>query len=80
MKTMAFLMSRMSRLLLSVFLLFPALRSFCLDAKRTKKIKGPPDRSARWAPSAQHLSAHLIRVYDRQVVLSVPFPTVGEES
>ena len=59
-----------------MFLLHQALRSFCLDAKRTKKIKISPNRSACLIARAQHPSAVLISVYDRRGVLGVSFPTL----
>jgi hypothetical protein len=48
---------------LAVFSLSFNLRSFCLDAKRTKKIKANPNGSACFATHAQHHSSALSLVY-----------------
>jgi hypothetical protein len=53
-----------------------ALRSFCLDAKRTKKIKAHPNRSARWAGSAAVAPCVTCSlIYDSLVALNVPVQT-----
>ncbi len=59
---------------------FSALRSFCLDAKRTKKIKANPIAPRVLPAHAQHPSAALISVYDRPFVYGGVFPNFIAES
>jgi hypothetical protein len=76
-KTIAFLISRMSRLLMPSIPSYYSFTFFLPCCKKNQKEQGARPRPLKGSTRAQHPFATWIPASDRWCTLGVPFPTVG---